>query len=163
MEDVTPRPGPPPRPHSAATRCCDLLPAHAHQPAPTTRSPAATPSGRSSRALSQHQLQPPPPSAHSTQPQLTSSEMARTGVVVVVVALVVVAAALTHARYLPTRADDSRLEDIRELLREVLERTADGGNTRVTGSGYDRQFLFKRAASEGGVAEVMEPLHNLPQ
>ncbi|KAK8746840.1 hypothetical protein OTU49_016849, partial [Cherax quadricarinatus] len=103
-------------------------------------------------------------------PQLTSSKMARSGMLVVM-ALVVLVAALTNARYLPTRADDSRLEEIRELLREVLERTADGGSSisssssRVSGSGYDKRFLFKRAAAaEGGVAgEVVEPLLNLPQ
>ncbi|XP_069941784.1 uncharacterized protein [Cherax quadricarinatus] len=96
--------------------------------------------------------------------------MARSGMLVVM-ALVVLVAALTNARYLPTRADDSRLEEIRELLREVLERTADGGSSisssssRVSGSGYDKRFLFKRAAAaEGGVAgEVVEPLLNLPQ
>lgn len=47
-------------------------------------------------------------------------QMARSGTVLVVVALVVVmAAALCQARYLPTRADDSRLEEIKDLLREV--------------------------------------------
>ncbi|XP_071548536.1 uncharacterized protein Proc isoform X2 [Panulirus ornatus] len=90
--------------------------------------------------------------------------MARTGVLVVVVALVVLAAALTQARYLPTRADDARLEEIRELLREILERTAEGGsNSRVSSTGYEKRFLYKRAVPEGGAAEMVEPLVNLPQ
>ncbi|XP_063883047.1 uncharacterized protein LOC135112535 [Scylla paramamosain] len=94
--------------------------------------------------------------------------MARTGFLVVVVALVVLAAAVCQARYLPTRADDSRLDEIRELLRELLERTAEGGVGGSSSSSgrmaYDKRFLFKRAAPvEVAGGEVVEPLLNLPQ
>ncbi|XP_042240063.1 uncharacterized protein LOC121878128 [Homarus americanus] len=88
--------------------------------------------------------------------------MTRTGLVVVV-ALVVLAAALTQARYLPTRADDTRLDEIRELLREMLERTAEGANSRISGSGYDKRFMYKRSVPEEGAAEMVQPALNLPQ
>ncbi|XP_042871682.1 uncharacterized protein LOC122255783 [Penaeus japonicus] len=100
--------------------------------------------------------------------------------VFIVLGLVVMVAAVTQARYLPTRADDSRLDEIRELIRELLERTAEGGNNRMMGnSGYEKRYLFKRSAIPEGNSnsninsnskisnlvggEVATPLINLPQ
>ncbi|ROT80119.1 hypothetical protein C7M84_001168 [Penaeus vannamei] len=60
--------------------------------------------------------------------------------VFIVLGLVVMVAAVSQARYLPTRADDSRLDEIRELIRELLERTAEGGNNRMmANSGYEKR------------------------
>lgn len=107
--------------------------------------------------------------------KLTTVEMARTVLVVLMAALVLLAA-VSEARYLPTRADDSRLEEIRELLREILERTADGSNSASNnraGFGYDKKFIYKRSIGDSsavapavpvaGMGERMVPLFNLAQ
>ncbi|XP_063589749.1 uncharacterized protein LOC134766750 [Penaeus indicus] len=99
--------------------------------------------------------------------------------VFIVLGLVVMVAAVSQARYLPTRADDSRLDEIRELIRELLERTAEGSNNRMmANSGYEKRYLFKRSAIPEGSSsnsnnnnhlsnvaggEVATPLINLPQ
>ncbi|XP_068214963.1 uncharacterized protein [Palaemon carinicauda] len=102
--------------------------------------------------------------------------MART-VLVVLMAVLVLMATVSHARYLPTRADDSRMEEIREILREILERTADGSSSSPgrssTGFGYDKRFIYKRSAggdaanmavgSTGLSGERVAPLYNLAQ
>ncbi|XP_064111375.1 uncharacterized protein LOC135218853 [Macrobrachium nipponense] len=110
--------------------------------------------------------------------------MARTVLVVLMAVLVLMAATVSHARYLPTRADDSRMEEIREILREILERTADGSSSSPgsrsssTGFGYDKRFIYKRSvlggdasnmavgassSSSGLSGERVAPLYNLAQ
>lgn len=53
-----------------------------------------------------------------------------------------------EGRYLPTRGDDTRLEEIRAMLRELLDGSAEGRNAPPA---FDKRFVFKRAA------EAMDP------
>lgn len=75
------------------------------------------------------------------------------GCVLMTLVVVCLTAALSEARYLPTRADDTRLDEIRELLRELLERANEGNAVRA--GGYEKRFMFKRSVSgSDGAADL---------
>ncbi|XP_076065147.1 uncharacterized protein LOC143039177 [Oratosquilla oratoria] len=74
--------------------------------------------------------------------------MLRSHLVMVLLAGVVALAVVVNGRYLPTRGDDSRLEEIKEMLAEVLGRVAESGSR--SSSDYDKRFLYKGIGMEAG-------------
>ena len=56
---------------------------------------------------------------------------------VVLVVVMVVVGVVVEGRYLPTRGDDSRLEEIRSMLRELIQ-----------GSGYGPRMVKREAAQD---------------
>jgi len=55
----------------------------------------------------------------------------------VLVVVLVVVGAVVEGRYLPTRGDDQRLEEIRSLLRDLIQ-----------GSGYAPRMVKREAAQD---------------
>lgn len=68
---------------------------------------------------------------------------------VLAVLLLVLASNVSDGRYLPTRSDDSRKEEIREILQELLD-------TRMDRSAFAKRFLV-RGSSE---PEPVSALYN---
>jgi len=53
----------------------------------------------------------------------------------------------TEGRYLPTRSDDSRKEEIREILREILENQMDRKD-------FSKRFLIRRSTDAEGPSPI---------
>ncbi|KAK4294211.1 hypothetical protein Pmani_033151 [Petrolisthes manimaculis] len=89
----------------------------------------------------------------------------------------VVVSGQTEARYLPTRADDSGITQMKDLIKQLQETLREivaisGSTNSDMGprmSSYDKRYLYKRSATSSsslpaeGDAEVPQPLLNLPQ